>query len=106
MGDTLDAYRGGKVHVLSRKCSTCIFRPGDLMRLGPERKAEVEQANLDLDSALVCHQTLPYGGHGAEHQAVCRGFFDVHKADTLSLRMAVMLDKIEHDDPPTGEEHL
>ena len=82
-------YRNGRVHVLSEKCSTCIFRPGNLMHLEPGRVKGMVDASLRNDTAIVCHDTL----NGA--QAVCRGFFDLHWRDTLPLRAAVALKVLE-----------
>jgi hypothetical protein len=51
-------FADGKLHVQAERCSSCIFRPGDLMSLRPGRvRNMVEQARAD-DSAVVCHQTL------------------------------------------------
>lgn len=53
----------GKVRVLSRRCDTCIFWPGNLMRLPEGRCEEVVEANLAAGALLTCHATLPYGEH-------------------------------------------
>lgn len=70
-------------------CSTCVFRPGNLMLLPAGRLAEIIRDNVANDSALPCHSTL-YGQ--AEQEAVCRGFFDRHK--TTPLQLAERLDLI------------
>ena len=36
-----NTYNNGKVHVCEKKCSTCIFRPGNLMNLNPGRAKEM-----------------------------------------------------------------
>lgn len=77
-----DAYRNGKVHVCSRECDTCIFRPGNLMQLRSGRVREMVNGALDNDSAIICHSTL----HGPN--AVCRGFYDRYAAGSLPLRLA------------------
>jgi hypothetical protein len=92
-----------KVHVLTEKCSTCVFRPGNLMMLEPGRVKDLVEGNIGNDSALTCHQTLPYSGTGAD-PAVCRGFFDAYADRTLSLRMAKVMNVIEEVEPPTKEE--
>ena len=84
------------LRVCADMCPTCIFRPGNLMHLRPGRvRRMVDQALAD-DSAIVCHDTL----HGSE--AVCRGFFDRHHADTLLCRLGFVLgitDAIADADP-------
>ena len=91
------AYRDGRIHVLSEKCSTCVFRPQNLMHLAPGRLKDLVESNVENGSALTCHQTLPYGEYDAE-PAVCRGFYDAHK--TYPLQLADRLGKVEYDDPP------
>jgi len=85
-------FRDGKVHVCAEKCSTCIFRPGNLMSLGPGRVKDMVDACLaDPDGAgnIPCHQTL--GGD----QAICRGFYDGYADRSLLFRMAAALGAIE-----------
>ena len=73
-------YREGKVHVMRVMCSTCIFRPGNLMHLQPGRVAGmVKEANA-AESAIICHSTL------SGDQAVCRGFDNLKS--TFPLRLA------------------
>lgn len=79
------------MHVQRERCSTCIYRPGNLMRLQPGRVASM-QRDSDSDDlldggAIVCHQTL----QGA--QAVCRGYFD--HGHSLPLRLAVAWGVVE-----------
>ena len=90
-------YSGGRVHVLSAMCSTCVFRPGNLMRLQPGRLAGMVDDALSEDTAIVCHSTL-YGQ--ARQEAVCRGFFDRYRSHTLPLRLAGVLDVLTFIDPP------
>lgn len=81
-------YRDGQVHVCAQRCATCVFRPGNLMHLGPRRLKELLDDNLAADSALTCHETLPEWPNGRP-PAVCRGFFDHPRADeSLALRLA------------------
>ncbi len=74
-------YRNDKVHVLSRQCATCIFRPGNLMHLNTGRvKDMLASARSDDGGSIVCHATL--GGDNA----ICRGFYDLpHKQQLLQL---------------------
>lgn len=87
-------YRDGKVHVLSARCSTCVFRPGNLMHLSPGRMKDLVETNRRNDTAFACHQTL--GGE----QAICFGYFDAYHRDITPLRFAVALGVIEWVDPP------
>lgn len=72
------------LRVCADLCPTCIFRPGNLMHLRPGRvRSMVDQATA-ADAAIVCHDTLD------GPQAVCRGFFDRHAADTLLCRLGAV----------------
>jgi len=83
-------YRDGKVHVQSAMCSSCIFRPGNLMQLGPGRvKGMVDDCLAEEGGNIPCHQTL--GGE----QAICRGFWDAYADRSLLLRMAVALGAVQ-----------
>ena len=95
-------YRDGAVHVLSEKCSTCVFRPGNLMHLPDGRLEEMVQDTLHAASSITCHQTLPYGGYEAR-PAVCRGFYDVYRGEIQALRMAAAMDMLAYDEPPTNK---
>jgi len=89
-----NVYRDGKVHVQERKCSTCIYRPGNLMRLEPGRKDQMQAEAIEGEGVIPCHQTIEAytGEHGDE--SVCRGFFDVAKHEGL-LAVAERMDIIE-----------
>jgi len=69
------------LRVCAEMCSTCIFRPGNLMRLRPGRVREMVDTSVRNDAAIPCHQTL-----GDEH-AVCRGFFDRYGGATILCRL-------------------
>lgn len=90
-------YREGRVHVLSSRCATCVFRPGNLMRLNPGRLADLVQQNRSRDTALTCHATL------GQAEAVCRGYFDAYGDQITPLRLAVVMDVITEQDPPPKE---
>jgi hypothetical protein len=87
-----NAYRDGKVHVCERLCDTCVFRPDNLMRLGPGRLAVMVRDASANESAIICHSTLYEEG---VDNAVCRGFFDRHP--TQPLQAAARLGLIEFD---------
>ncbi len=74
--DRQPPFRDGRVHVQAEMCSTCVFRPGDLMHLGQGRLNAIVRGNQEDRSALTCHQTLPYGTHPDEGEAICRGYWD------------------------------
>ena len=74
-----NAFRDGRVHVQGELCSTCIFRPGNLMDLRPGRVRQMRDEARENDAAIVCHQTLD------GDNAVCRGFFDRWPTTPLQL---------------------
>lgn len=59
--------------VFAEMCETCIFRPGNPMRLRPGRLQQVVRDNLRTGTLLICHTTT-YGQ--AAEEVVCRGFYD------------------------------
>jgi len=85
-------FREGRVHVCRAMCSTCIFRPGNLMHLGDGAFEQVVDKAVANDSTVICHSTLD------GDNAACRGFFDNHK--TLPLRIAELMGYVEEVDPP------
>lgn len=88
-------YRGGRVHVLDDKCLTCIFRPGNLMRLEPGRVKGMVQGAVGDGSCIPCHSTL-----GTASPAICRGFWDRYGDRVMALRLAVFLDMVTFDPVP------
>lgn len=85
----------GKLHVMSRRCSTCIFRPGNLMHLEEGRVEEMVETSVENEGVIPCHQTI----HGAREQhAVCRGYFDEHGDRVWQLRLAKTMGVIVYDD--------
>lgn len=80
------------MHVLAERCASCIFRPGNLMRLEPGRLAEIVSEARAADSAIICHETA-----GAD-EAVCRGFAD--RWQTTPLQVADRLGFLELVPPP------
>lgn len=88
MSDRFNCTPRGRVRVMETRCSTCIFRSGNPMRLRPGRVREMVEGAVADDSAIICHDTLD-----EEEQAVCRGFFDAH--DTQPLQLARRLQLIE-----------
>ena len=83
----------GVVRVMRERCSTCIFKPGNLMHLQTGRvRNMVEQVRED-QSCIPCHKTLDL-----DEQAVCRGQFDIVK--TTPLQIAERLGFIEWTEQP------
>lgn len=72
--------------LLAVKCSTCVFRPGNLMHLRPGRLKALIATNVAADAALICHMTLRYGAHPEVGEAVCRGYYDRYRRDVLAIR--------------------
>lgn len=73
-----NVFSDNELRVCIRKCSTCIYRPGNLMTLRDGRKESMEAEAVANLSVIPCHKTL-----GLEEQAVCRGFFDTQKHNGL-----------------------
>ena len=73
--------------LLQEKCSTCIFRPGNLMHLRPGRVRGMVDEALAAGLFITCHKTLPYGEHPEAGPAICRGFYDAHglRSDAIEL---------------------
>ena len=86
MGES-PAFRDGKPQAFDEKCETCIFRPGNAMRLPPGRLAEVTLQNRQAGAVLTCHKTT-YGQHPEIGPTACRGFLDAYP-DTLAAEFAV-----------------
>jgi hypothetical protein len=78
-----DVYRDGHVHVCAELCSTCVFRPGNLMHLHAGRLRGMVDGARGGGSAIVCHATLD------GPNAVCRGYFDRYVGEVLALRLAL-----------------
>lgn len=88
------------VHVLSERCATCIFKPGNLMSLEPRRVRGMVDEAVANDSCIPCHSTI-YDEN--IEPAICRGFWDAHRHRSWPLRLAEMTEKVVYDDPPIKE---
>jgi hypothetical protein len=91
-----------KVRVLDGKCTTCIFRPGNLMHLEPGVvKALVEGAVNDPTGGghIACHDTLDLPA-----AAICRGFWDAHADKIALLQLAQRMGVVEYVPPPDSDE--
>lgn len=92
----------GLPRVLSRKCNTCIYRSGNRMHLRPGRREDMAAEAVARNAWIVCHDTLTYGQHALPEgeQAICRGFWDMHRTDTMGCRLAQALGGPVFVDPP------
>jgi hypothetical protein len=77
----------GRPQVLAGQCSTCIGRPGNLMRLNPGRVKGMVQSALNAGGGIICHQTLSYGDHPEQGGAVCRWFYDHYGRQSNGVRV-------------------
>lgn len=91
---THNIVRDGKVHVCEQMCSTCIFRPGNLMHLEPGRVTGMVKEAVEGESTIVCHQTLD-----TDANAACRGFVDRYTKDVATLQIAFRLNLVEEVNP-------
>ncbi len=87
-------WRDNKLWVLTRKCDTCIFRPGNLMRLQPGRVDDMVNHCIENDTVIPCHSTLD------GPRSICRGLYDVHRDDITVMQLAERIGVMEFDDPP------
>lgn len=94
---THDVYRDGRVHVLSDECATCIFKPHERPVDGARVADMVRATRGEHGATVVCHSTL-YGG--AEHHAICRGWYDRLGHEDHILRLALIADVIAYDPVP------
>lgn len=94
----------GRPRLLSERCSTCVFWPGNLMHLREGRLQELVNDNLRDGGALTCHQTLSYGEHPDVGEAVCRGFYDAVGDRSQIVRIVERLGGYAEVDPPAEGE--
>jgi hypothetical protein len=74
----------GKPQAMSRKCGTCILRPGGSSLVPPEVVRDVIARHRAVGSVVTCHKTLPDlpGSRPELGYTACRGFLDAYP-DTL-----------------------
>lgn len=90
-------FHDGRVHVKAERCSTCVFRPGNLMGLAPGRLKEMIEGSIEDGAGITCHKTLP-GMPDEAQRATCRGYYDSYAAQVPAYRLAMALDIIEEVD--------
>jgi hypothetical protein len=68
---------GDKEQLCARQCATCVGRPGNLMGLRPGRLQALIRDNTGQGTmGLICHETLRYGQHPEQGEALCRWFYE------------------------------
>lgn len=84
-------YRDGKIHVCESMCETCIFRPGNKMKLREGRAERMVEKATEEETCIPCHKTL------GDEPSVCHGFYKKHA--TLPLRLGEACGIIEWTKP-------
>lgn len=98
MVETHNTYRDGRVHVLSEKCATCIFRPHERPVSGARVAGMVRDTKDEPGATIVCHHTLM---HEPQENAICRGWWDRFADADPILRLARGMGVVKEVDPPT-----
>ncbi|WP_406205408.1 hypothetical protein OH807_30805 [Kitasatospora sp. NBC_01560] len=94
----------GEVRVLSDLCTTCVYRPGNLMHLAPGRLRQLAREALAKNGHIVCHSTLPALAPPGTKAAICRGFANAYGPAVYALRMAAAYGRlVEVPPPPTPD---
>jgi hypothetical protein len=88
----------GKSRLLSRQCTTCIFRPGNRMHLDGGRLRDLVAQARAAEGFIVCHSTLPHYRYPHAKPAICRGFAD--RYTTQALQVIARLWGFVEVDPP------
>ncbi len=70
------------MRVAVEQCSTCIFRPGNLMHLSPGRLAEMAKDVQATEGYVTCHTTLD---RPLRQRVICRGSFDRYKTRIIQV---------------------
>jgi hypothetical protein len=92
-----------KPRVLRAQCATCIYRPGNPMRLRPGRLREMTlQALRQGCQGVICHDTL-YRSDGFL-PALCRGFYDLYGPRNNFIRVMWRIGGFAEVDLPPGED--
>lgn len=88
-GGVMQTEDGMAAWVQADKCSTCVFRPGNLMHLTPGRVKELVDENVAQRGHLTCHQTLLYAQPTRMRPAICRGYADHPQGGPASRALTV-----------------
>lgn len=94
-----DVFRDGRVHVMAERCKTCIFHPGNRMRLSKGRVKQMVKSCMGQPGGNIpCHDTLDQ-----DHQAICRGYWDGPGQQDSLLAWAIALDIVVYDGMGSNE---
>lgn len=77
-----------RVRLCERRCDTCIFRPGNLMRLSEGRLKDMVDSCVRNEGHVTCHDTLTGNDKGLPG-AVCRGW-EQHPQASRSMAVRYM----------------
>ena len=92
----------GEVRLLSERCSTCIFRPGNPFRATmPARIRDMIADAVADEGHVTCHATLPGSAPAGVEPAICRGFADTYGDRSLALRFGDALGLTREIPPPS-----
>jgi hypothetical protein len=91
---------GGLPRVLSEQCATCIYRPGNPMKLKEGRLQSLTADAVADGQGVICHDTLSYGPFPDYGGAICRGFYDSYGHLNNFIRIMGRLGGFEEVDPP------
>ncbi len=86
----------GQPQTFTEKCTTCVFRPGNLMKLRKGRLREL----ADPNAHLTCHQTISYGSHPEIGETLCRGYYDTIGERNNYIRVMHRIGGFKEVEPP------
>lgn len=83
------------MRVLAEQCATCIFRPGNPMKLNPGRVKRMVAECQRRDTYIPCHEHMQRVGEDGEtvtaESPVCRGFYDRYPGVGQMIRISQRL---------------
>ncbi|MCC3766487.1 hypothetical protein [Streptomyces sp. UNOC14_S4] len=92
-----------RVRLVEDRCTTCVFRAGNLMNLSPGRVKQMLEDCQKNQGHIVCHQTLEGYGKGLPG-GICRGFEQHPQAvDSAAIRYLRETGRVTLVNTETGE---
>lgn len=88
-----------RMRMCAAECSTCIFRPGNLMHLRPGALRTLVGEARAANTVIVCHSTIAPLAPAGTAPAACRGFTD--RYSTNAVRVMGRIGGIVEVEPPT-----
>lgn len=85
-------FRDGKLWVLTDKCATCVFRPGNPMHLRDGVVDDMVRHSVLTNTVFACHETLD------GPRSVCKGLVDVYHDHLGIIQVAERLDLLAYHD--------